>query len=376
MTSRRWILALCAFFSLAVATAGCGSSVSGGGVASVGSTPISNKAFNHWMYVIAKGQASSSAGSPLVIATGPPQFTSCISQIRKQVPTLAKETAKQLRATCKQLFKSESTQVLDFLIRSYWYQAYAAKHHVTVSNSQVQRSFAKDKAQRFGTSPSSFQSYLSTSGQTVQDVLYNVRVNLIYQKLISKETKPVSNSAISAYYTAHASQFGTPESRDLRIVLTKSKSSADAAKSALTHGQSWTTVAKRYSIDTTTKDKGGLITNVTQGGQVDPTLTKAAFSAPQNKLQGPNKSQFGYYVFEITKVTKATHDSLATARSKIKQTLTLAARQSAQNTVNKRARDEYLGMTNCLSDYMMSDCKGYKAPKKSSRTSTSGGGTG
>ncbi len=373
MTPRRWILALCAFFALAAATAGCGSGVSGGGVASVGGTPISTRAFNHWMYVIAKGQAQSSPGAPLVIATGPPQFTSCISQIRKQVPTLAKQSTKQLRATCKQLFKSESNQVLDFLIRSYWYQADATKHHVKVTNSQVQQALAKDKAQRFGTSASSFQSYLSQSGQTLQDVIYNVRVNLIYQKLISKDTKPVSNAAIAAYYSAHASQFGTPEARDLRIVLTKTKSSADQAKSALAHGQSWTTVAKRYSIDTTTKDKGGLITNVTQGGQEDQTLTNAAFSAPQNKLEGPVSSQFGYYVFEVTKITKAKQDSLTKARPQIKQTLTLAARQSAQNAVNKRARDEYLGQTNCLSEYMMSDCKGYKAPKGGAKSTTSGG---
>jgi len=133
MKVRRSILALGAFFVLGAGIAACGSGVPGDSVADVAGNPITTQAFNHWMYVIAKGQAGSSSGAPLVVATGPPQFTSCISQIRRQVPTLAKQTSEQLRATCKQLFKSESGQVLDLLIRSYWFQAYAAKHHVKVS---------------------------------------------------------------------------------------------------------------------------------------------------------------------------------------------------------------------------------------------------
>ena len=54
---------------------------------------------------------------------------------------------------------------------------------------------------------------------------------------------------------------------------------------------------------------------------------------------------------------------LAKARPTIKQTLTLQARQSAQNAVDTRARKEYLSKTKCLSAYMMTDCSGYKPPK-------------
>jgi foldase protein PrsA len=362
MTFRRWLLALCAFFSVAVVIAGCGSSVPGGAVVNVSGNTISTRAFNHWMYVAAKGQTQSNPGAPLVVPNDPPDFNGCISQVRKEVPTLAKVPSKQLKATCKQLFTSLSSQVLDFLIRAYWYQADAAKHHVSVSNAAVQTTFNHDKAAQFGASQSSFQSFLKQSGQTVQDVLYRVRVNLIYQKLVNKELKPVTNGEIAAYFASHATQFGTPESRDLRIVLTKTSSGAKAAKSALSKGQSWTTVAKRYSTDSATKNKGGQLTNVTQGQQ-DQALSKAAFSAPVGKLEGPIKSQFGYYLVEVTKIHRATHESLSKAQPTIKQTLTLQARQSAQNAVDTRARKEYRSKTKCLSAYRMSDCAGFKAPK-------------
>ncbi len=369
MTLRRWLLALGAFFALAVAIAGCGSGVPSDAVANVSGNPITTRAFNHWMYVAAKGEAQSSQGAPVIAPTDPPDFTGCISQVRQQDPSLAKVSDKQLKATCKQLFTSLNSQVLDFLIRAYWYQAYAAKHNVTVSNSAVQAAFNHDKAAQFGSSPSKFQSFLSQSGQTVQDVIYRVRVNLIYQKLVNKETQPVSTSEINAYYAAHSSQFGTPESRDLRIVLTKTQSQANAAKSALSGGQSWTSVAKKYSIDSATKDKGGQLNNISQG-QEDQTLNNAAFSGHVGKLQGPIKSQFGYYLVEVTKINKATQKSLADVSSTIRQTLTAQNKQTAANTVDAKAKKEYLSQTKCLSDYMMVDCSGYKAPKKSPTSTT------
>jgi foldase protein PrsA len=362
MTFRRWLLALGAFFSVAVVIAGCGSRVPSGSVVDVAGNRITKRAFDHWMFIAAKGQTQSNPGAPLVVPNDPPDFNGCVSQVRKQVPNLAKVPDKQLKATCKQLFTSLSTQVLDFLIRAYWYQADAAKHHITVSTAAVHKAFDRDKTAQFGSSPSGFQSFLKQSGQTTQDVLYRVRVNLIYQKLVNKEVKPVTKSEINAYYAAHASQFGTPERRDLRIILTKTQSAANAARSALSNGQSWTTVAKRYSTDSATKNKGGRLANVSQG-QEDQALDQAAFSAPTGKLEGPIKSQFGYYLVEVTKIHKATHEPLAKALPTIKQSLTLQARQSAQNTVDKRARKEYLSKTKCLSAYMMNDCSGYKPPK-------------
>ncbi len=128
-------------------------------------------------------------------------------------------------------------------------------------------------------------------------------------------------------------------------------------------------MAKRYSTDSATKNKGGQLTNVTQGQQ-DQGLDKVAFSAPVGKLQGPIKSQFGYYLVEVTKIHKATQESLAKVRPTIKQTLTAQARQTAQTSVDNAARKEYLSKTKCLSAYMMSDCSGYKPPKSATGSQT------
>jgi foldase protein PrsA len=355
------VAALGAFFVVVIAVAACGSGVPGNSVADVAGNPITTQAFKHWMFVAAKSQAAQNPSAPVIVPSDPPQFDGCVAQVRRQIPTLAKTSTKQLRADCKQLFTSLSTQVMDFLIKGYWYQAEAARDHISVTNSQVRKTFTTAKNQQF-TSDSQFQTFLTQTGQTLPDILFRFRINQIYQKLLARHSPTVSAAAIQSYYTQHLSQFGTPETRDIRIVLTKTLAQANAAMKALQSRQSWNKVAKKYSVDPTSRNTGGLLVGVTKGQQ-DAALDTAAFSAPLNKLLGPVKGQFGYYVFEVTRVTKATQQTLAQATPLIHQTLIGQQQTNAQTAINNVARKHWLGQTSCRSGYLMNDCKGYKAPK-------------
>jgi foldase protein PrsA len=361
MKTSRSTATLGALFVLAAAVAGCGSGIAGNSVADMAGNPITTAAVNHWMYVAAKGLASQNPGAPVIVPTDPPSFTNCISLARKEIPSVAKESNSQLRTACGQLFTSLSSQVMDFLIRAYWYQADAVKLHINVTDSQVQKEFTKDKQQAYPTA-SGFQAFLTQTGQTLPDILFRVRVNLIFKQLIAKHNTKVTPAAIQAYYQSHLSQFGTPESRDIRIVLTKTAARAAAAKAALTSGQSWSKVAKKYSIDQATRNAGGLLPGVTKGQQ-DAALDTAAFSTTPGKILGPVHGQFGYYVFEVTKITPATQQTLAQATAAIQATLTSQAQTSAQTAVDAQAKKDWLSQTKCRAPYAMADCSGYKPPK-------------
>ena len=369
MKARRSILALGAFFVLAASVAGCGSGEPGNSVADVAGNPITTQAFNHWMYVAAKSQAAQSPGQPVIVPNDPPNFNKCIAQARKEIPQLAKTPTKTLRTDCKQLFTSLSSQVMDFLIKAYWYQADAHKLGVKVTDAEVQKALTKAENQQFPNGKG-FSTFLSQTGQTQQDVLYRFRVSTIVQKLAAKHNTKVTQAEIDKYYNAHATQFGTQESRNIRVVLAKNQADALAAKKALSSGQSWAAVAKKYSTDPTTKNTGGLLNGVTKS-QADPALAAVAFTAPVNKLSGPVKGQFGYYVYDVIKITPATHQTLAQATSLIRQQLTSQASQNAQTAVDTRAKKDWLSQTTCRAQYAMADCKGYKAPK----TATTGAST-
>jgi len=351
--------ALGAFFVLAIAVAACGSSVPGNSVASVDGNPISAQAFNHWLLVVAKSQAAQSPGTPVIIPDAP-NYTRCMSQLHA-VASLASDTPKQLKSTCKEVFTSYAGQVMGFLIQGYWYQLEAARDHVKVSNSQVQKAFDKAKNARFPTA-AEFDAFLSQSGETLQDVLFQFRVDQIAQKLLAKATTKVTPAAIAQYYNANKTKFGTPETRDVRLVLTKTLANANAAKQALSSGQSWNKVASKYSTDPQTKNSGGLVKGMTEG-QLDPAIDTAAFSAPLNQLLGPVKGQFGYYVYDVIAIHPATQESLAQATALIRSTLTNSQGTSAQSALSKRLRAHWLTQTSCRAPYNATVyCPGYKAP--------------
>jgi foldase protein PrsA len=370
----RRTLALGAFFVVAAALSACGSGVPGDSVANMAGNPVTTAAFNHWMYVAAKSQAAQSPGAPVIVANDPPLFSHCIDQVRKQVPSLSKTSNKQLRADCKQLFTSLNSQVLDFLIKAYWYQAEAARLGVHVSQAQVLKAFNTAKNQQFST-PAQFQTFLSQTGQTLQDILFRFRINQIFQKLIARHNVKVTAATIAAYYQSHLSQFGTPQTRDIRIVLAKTQAQANAAKAALDSGKSWKDVAKKYSTDPTSKNNGGLLVGVTKG-QEDAALDTAAFAAPVNKVLGPVKGQFGYYVYDVTKITPSTQQTLAQATPLITQTLQGQSQTTSQTAVDAQARKQWQHKTDCRSAYQMADCSGYKPPKTSTGATGATGATG
>jgi foldase protein PrsA len=304
----------------------------------------------------------------VIVPNDPPSFATCIAQARKEIPSLAKTPTKTLRADCKTLFTSLSSQVLDFLIKAYWYQADAHKLGINVTNAQVQEAFVTAKNQQFPTA-AEFDAFLKSTGQTQPDIVFRVRVNQVYEKLIAKHTSTVTSAQVAAYYNSHQSQFGTPQSRNLRIVLATTQAKAQAAKAALQQGSSWAAVAKKYSTDPTTKNIGGVLNDVTKGQQ-DAALNQAAFSAPVNKLLGPVKGQFGYYVLEVTKINPATLKTLAQSTATIKSTLAQAQATAAQTAVDAHAKKDWFKQTTCRSPYAMADCSGYKAPKTSASSAT------
>jgi foldase protein PrsA len=340
----RLILALGAIFVAVVAVSACGSAVPGNAVAVVAGTPITTQALNHWGYVAAVGEAESQPGSP-VIVPDPPNYTKCMAALKKIAP--ASVPASTLKTACVQQF----TQTMEYLVRSYWVQGQAAAEGVKVTSAAVKAKYTTAKNQEFKTA-AQFTAFLKETGQTVNDILYRFRISLLATKLATP-------AAVKAYYKAHLASYSSAEKRNVRIILTKTLSEAQAAKAALQNHQSWKATAKQYSTDSATKNIGGLLTNLTNGEE--PTvLNSAIFSAPHLKLLGPLKSPFGYYVYEVTDIIPASTDSLAKETSTIKSTLTQAALSAPPWEAKWKAK------TTCRAGFQIPDCKGYVAPKTTS----------
>jgi foldase protein PrsA len=368
--------ALGAFFvaALAVGVSACGGGLPGSSVATVGDQTIKRDTFDHWMRIITISQASQTNPNAAKTAAVPdsPDFQQCVAAKKKTAPKPAKgqpeTTDAQFKTQCKQQYDQFKGEVLGFLIRSTWLDQEATKMKVKVTDKEVQKQIDDIKKQQF-TQKGSYEKFLQTAGLTNEDVLFQQRVRELQNKITAKVTKGknnVTDAQIADYYNKHQSQFATQERRNVRIVLTKTKAKAQQAKSALQSGGSWKSVAKQYSIDQASKNKGGELQGGVAKGQQEKALDTAIFSADKGKLTGPVKTQFGWYVFQVEKVTKGKQQSLDESKANIKQQLASQQQNATLKKFGDDYRKRYKATTDCRKGYEVDDCK--NAPKKKAST--------
>ena len=374
--TRRSIGALCAFFVVAAAAVGCGGNdVPGNAVATVNGTAVTRSDFDHWMTVFAKSSASQAqqGGSSTTTSTvpDPPDYAACVKAKRAaaaKTKSKARPTDAQLKKQCATEYTTLRDQALGLLIASQWLEGEATDQGIKVTPAEVTKSIDTQRKQQYP-KEADFQKALKDAGFTMEDLRFQTRLQQLQEKLvakISKGAKAPTAQQISAYYEKNKSQFGSAETRDLHIVLTKDKATAEKAKQAIQSGDSWSSVAKKYSTDDASKSQGGKLT-VTKGNQ-EPAFDDAVFAASKGDLIGPIKTQFGYYVVKVDNIKKGTQQSLQQATPTIKQVLTQQAQQKAVSDFSETYRKKWTAETDCRKGYAIQGCK--NGPKPATTAST------
>jgi parvulin-like peptidyl-prolyl isomerase len=237
-------------------------------------------------------------------------------------------------------YQSVSGQVVTALVQSIERQEKAADLGITVTDKQVQTQLDKVIKQNFGGSQTKYKASLKNEGVTDAFVrFYYIKTGLLGQKLFANVTKnvTVSQQDVTAYYAANlTSKYSTPESRDLRHILVKSKTLANSIYKQLQAGndQTWCTLAKKYSEDPSSKDKCGKLT-VTKGETV-PVFDKVAFSQPTKQVHAPvyDSAQYkAYFIIEpLTPIKPAATTPEKKVAASIKSTLLTSKKNAAADT--------------------------------------------
>jgi foldase protein PrsA len=373
----RPLVLLAALAATILVIAGCGGSdVPSDSVAKVGDSKITKTQFDHWFAATARQQAQSTGQKPdQIVLPDPPNFTKCIAGKQKQpVPQgVPKPDPKALKAQCSQEYSGIRDTTMQFLLSSQWLLQEASKRKLTASDTEVRTTFEQQKKQSFP-KEADYQKFLQSSGQTEADLLFRIKLSVLTNKLqqsIIKNKGNVTDAQIQDYYNKNKQRFAQPETRDLLVVLAKNQAKANAAKKAINSGTPWAKVAKQFSQDSASKSQGGKLPGVTKGQQ-EKTFDAAIFSAQKGKTLGPIKTQFGYYVFRVTKITPARQQTLTQVKPTIKSLLQSQSQQTALTNFVKDYQKRYKDMTNCAKGYVVQQCKNAPKPKTTS-TPVSGG---
>jgi foldase protein PrsA len=363
--------------TIGATVAACGSddSVPSNGVARVGDTVITKSEFEttlNQMFASVAAAAPNQKTKPPV--PDPPDFTKCVAYLKKTAPKPAKGQPKttdaQYKAQCKQQYDSTRDRALQQLISNEWILGEAKDQGVSVSDAEVRKEM-NAQIKQFFKKKGQFEQYLKTSGLTRDDIFEQFKINQLTQKIrdkVLKDVPKVNDAQIAAFYKKNKAQFQQPERRNMLIVLAKTKGNADKAKAELESGKSFASVAKKYSIDPSTKTQGGQLNGVAKGQQ-EKALDQAAFKAKKGALVGPIKTQYGWYVFKVTGSTPASNTTLAKAKPTIRQQLVSQNENKVLGDFAKKFQEDWQGDTNCAKGYVVAQCKNAPKPK----TNTAGG---
>ena len=282
----RLVLLMLPLALVAVLAAGCGGgggngSVPADSVATVGSTPITKSTFQSLMNVA---------------------FAKFVAQ-GQQPPKVGTPTYTQLR-----------DQAVTFLVQEDELQQEGKKLGVTVSQKDVDDRLAQIK-KSYG--DKKFASALKSAHVTLPEYeLYSLQPTLLGEKLQSKVTQDVkiSQSDAKKYYDQNKSSFTTPKTREVRHILVTSKALANQIESKLKSGQSFASLAKKYSKDTASAQQGGKLC-VAHGGtsgacqQTVPPFDKAAFALKTHALSAPVHSVYGWHIIQALNDVTPAHDA-------------------------------------------------------------------
>jgi len=159
-----------------------------------------------------------------------------------------------------------------------------------------------------------------------------LKIKLTYYLLPFDEVRKglkITEEEIKEYYEAHKEEYHTPEERKLRHILISKKPDEDdeaffkraqKIRQQIKTPEDLARLAKEYSDDPHTKDKGGDL-GFLKKGEVFTGLGEAVFSAKEGEILGPLRSPMGYHIILVEKIKPEKYRPLEEVRGEIERKL-------------------------------------------------------
>ena len=239
-------------------------------------------------------------------------------------------------------FQTLKNQAVSFLVQREQFEQQAAELDVEVTDKQVEERLEQIKKQYFSGDSKKYEEQLKDQGLSDRQVRADIRAQLVSEKIFNAVTKDVkvSDADVQAYYEKNEEQFSTPESREVRHILVKTRALAEQLAAELQAGADFAALAKKHSTDTGSKESGGKLT-ITRGQTVAP-FDKQAFALAKNEVSAPVKTEFGFHLIEpLSEVKKAAKAPLKEVRDSIRQQLLQTKKNEAMTKWVDELKQEY-----------------------------------
>jgi len=190
-----------------------------------------------------------------------------------------------------------SDPVLQQMVDKLLIDQYASANKIAASDADIDAQMTKIEA---NFPAGQFEMILKQQGLSVQDARDIVREQVLLKNAVDKDIK-VSQPQIDAYLKTNKVDMGSPAQVRVRHILVKTRGEALKIEALLVGGRDFATLAKEYSVDPSSKDKGGELPIFGPGQMVAP-FQAAAFKLKVGQISPPVQSPFGWHIIQSEQI--------------------------------------------------------------------------
>ncbi len=172
---------------------------------------------------------------------------------------------------------------------------------------------------------------------------------IIFDPKTFEQKVDVSDKEIEEYYEQDMEQFFEPEqvkAKHILLIVKKDASEKEVAETRkkaldildqLNKGEKFETLAKKYSEDPSSAEKGGDLGYFKKGQMVKP-FEETAFSLKPGETSSPVRTQFGFHIIQVEDKKQARTKPLEEVKSEIEEDI---RKEKAQELVKRTAKRAY-----------------------------------
>jgi foldase protein PrsA len=252
------------------------------------------------------------------------------------------------------------------LLDQAWLTGEAADLGVAATDREIDNEFQTIRSDQFP-NEAAFQNFLKESNFTEDEVLDRVRLQVLSRKIEEKITNGVNGvpeDQLEEFYESSKENFTTPETRDIRLIVTDNQADADKVEAALdtsAENEDYAKLAKQFSTNGSSSQGGKTV--ATQGAFPDPVGAEV-MSAEEGAVLGPIEADGDFYFFKVDKVNPEETQTLDDVRQQIRQQLLPTLQQQAMSDFVSNYNAKWTSRTFCADDYTVARCSNFEGDSR------------
>ncbi|MEX0620337.1 MAG: peptidyl-prolyl cis-trans isomerase [Solirubrobacterales bacterium] len=248
------------------------------------------------------------------------------------------------------------------LLDQAWLTGEAAELGATATEREVDNEFQTIRQDQFP-NEAAFNTFLKDSAFTEEEVLDRVRLQVLSRKIeaqINESVTEVPEKELKQFYEDSKDNFTTPETRDVRLVVTESPAEADQIEAALEKSdevKDFALLAKKFSNNGSSSQGGKTV--ATEGAFPDPAGSEV-MSADEGAVLGPIEAGGDFYFFRVEKINPEETQSFDDVKQQIQQQLLPTLQQQTFAEFVTDYNSKWTSRTFCAEDFLVARCSNYQ----------------